>query len=147
MSLLLWQNSDLFSALRDKVNAAISLLNSLGKGNGDAASVNDLLVPIGGGLEWYSGTLPNTSYKFADGSAISRTTYASLFSLIGTSYGEGDGSTTFNLPNKSGNVGVGFNSGDTDYSTLGNSGGFKSITLTSRQSGARGHVHNNGIAS
>jgi len=38
------------------------------------------------------------SYLLIDGSAVSRTTYAALFAVIGTTYGDGDGSTTFNLP-------------------------------------------------
>ena len=51
-------------------------------------------------LDW-AGTIASvpTGWIFCDGSAISRVTYASLFSAIGTIYGVGDGSTTFNLPN------------------------------------------------
>jgi microcystin-dependent protein len=45
--------------------------------------------------------LPN-GYLFCDGSAVSRTTYASLFAAIGTAWGTGDGSTTFNLPDMRG---------------------------------------------
>lgn len=43
-------------------------------------------------------TLPN-GYLLCDGSKVSRTTYKKLFDVIGTTYGNGDGSTTFNLPN------------------------------------------------
>jgi len=43
-------------------------------------------------------TTPPTGYLICDGSAISRTTYSDLFTVLGTSYGPGDGSTTFNLP-------------------------------------------------
>lgn len=46
----------------------------------------------------FAGTTALAGTLFADGSAVSRTTYAALFSLIGTTYGAGDGSTTFNLP-------------------------------------------------
>lgn len=141
MSLITWANSDLFSALRDKFNAVVAVSNAYGLGNGDAASVNNLLVPVGGGLEWYATTLPNSNFKFADGSAVSRTTYAALFALIGTAYGAGDGSTTFNLPNKSSKVAVGFDSTDTDYNALGKTGGYKVITLTSVQSGLPNHDH------
>ena len=49
-----------------------------------------------------AGSSPDTGFIFTDGSAISRTTYAALFAKIGTSFGVGDGSTTFNLPNTSG---------------------------------------------
>lgn len=57
-----------------------------------------IAVPIGT-LQLYAGTVYPTGWLRADGSAISRTTYADLFSIIGTTYGSGDGSTTFNLPN------------------------------------------------
>lgn len=52
-----------------------------------------------GMIKPFAGTTVPTGYLLCDGSAVSRTTYASLFSAIGTTYGSGDGSTTFNLPN------------------------------------------------
>ena len=55
-------------------------------------------APIGTLLLYASATYP-TGWLRADGTAISRTTYADLFAIIGTTYGAGDGSTTFNLPN------------------------------------------------
>lgn len=45
-----------------------------------------------------------SGFLLCDGSAVSRTTYATLFGVIGTTYGAGDGSTTFNLPDLSGGV-------------------------------------------
>jgi len=57
-------------------------------------------APIGTLLLYASATYP-TGWLRADGTAISRTTYADLFAIIGTTYGAGDGSTTFNLPNLS----------------------------------------------
>lgn len=62
-------------------------------------------LPIGSGCDYF-GTVAPTDYMFADGSAISRTEYAELFSVIGTTYGAGDGSTTFNLPDKRSRVSV-----------------------------------------
>lgn len=56
-------------------------------------------VTIGTRLMWHSAT-PPTNYLSCDGSAVSRTTYSELFNTIGTTYGVGDGSTTFNLPNE-----------------------------------------------
>jgi microcystin-dependent protein len=55
-------------------------------------------------LDYWGSATPNSSFAFPTGQAISRTTYATLFSLIGTTYGSGDGSTTFNLPDKTGRV-------------------------------------------
>ena len=45
----------------------------------------------------YSTTVP-TGYLACDGAAVSRTTYAGLFDILGTAHGAGDGSTTFNVP-------------------------------------------------
>lgn len=61
-------------------------------------------IPLGAGIDYWGSTAPNSSFVFPYGQAISRTTYASLYSLIGTTYGTGDGSTTFNLPDKRGRV-------------------------------------------
>jgi len=54
-------------------------------------------TPIGTVLSYAGSTAP-TNYMIADGSEISRTTFPELFGIIGTTYGAGDGSTTFNLP-------------------------------------------------
>lgn len=56
-----------------------------------------LLMPTGVVLP-YAGTAAPSGWLACNGSAISRTLYATLFSAIGTSFGVGDGSTTFNLP-------------------------------------------------
>lgn len=52
----------------------------------------------------YAGASAPSNWLLCDGTAVSRTTYASLFAIIGTSYGSGDGSTTFNLPNATGKI-------------------------------------------
>jgi microcystin-dependent protein len=55
-----------------------------------------------GVIQEWGGTIASipTGYLFCDGSAVSRTTYSALFTAIGTRHGAGDGSTTFNLPDK-----------------------------------------------
>lgn len=55
-------------------------------------------MPTGTVLSFAGNTVPN-NYLLCDGSAVSRSTYANLFKVIGTTYGAGDGSSTFNLPN------------------------------------------------
>lgn len=65
---------------------------------------NPYNVPLGAGLEYWLPTAPNSSFVFPTGQAISRTTYSALFAAMGTTYGTGDGSTTFNLPDKTGRV-------------------------------------------
>jgi microcystin-dependent protein len=54
-------------------------------------------IPVGTVLTWPTGTVPS-GYLECNGSAISRTTYATLFGVISDDYGVGDGETTFNLP-------------------------------------------------
>ena len=62
------------------------------------AWVRNFLTPTGTIIIWSAPT-PPAGYLICDGSAISRTTYARLFNVIGTTWGAGDGNTTFNLPN------------------------------------------------
>ena len=83
-------------------------------------------LPIGSIIPYGSTTVP-VNWLVCDGSAVSRTTYAELFAIIGTNYGAGDGSTTFNLPNYKGRVPVGYDSSDTDFNTIGETGGSKAM--------------------
>lgn len=59
-------------------------------------------VPLASGMDYWGFSAPNSSFAFPAGQAISRTTYSALFTLLGVQYGNGDGSTTFNLPDKRG---------------------------------------------
>lgn len=62
------------------------------------------LVPTGA-IFPYGGTVPPANYLLCDGAAYKRLEYKELFAVIGTSYGGGDGATTFNVPNyKSGSA-------------------------------------------
>ena len=63
-------------------------------------------VPVGGQIPYGGATAP-TGWLLCDGAAISRTTYAALFAVIGTAYGSGDGETTFNVPDKRGCTSIG----------------------------------------
>ena len=77
-----------------------------------------------GTLTQFAGTNAPTGWLICDGSAISRSTYATLFAVIATTYGAGDGSTTFNLPDLRGRVAVGLSSGGaSNVATLGNNDG------------------------
>lgn len=70
----------------------------------DQVAVPDIEAPPAaaevptGGIIAYGGTSAPTGFLLCDGSAVSRTTYAALFAIVGTSFGPGNGSTTFNLP-------------------------------------------------
>lgn len=87
-------------------------------------------IPIGSIVEF--GTLTNipNGWLICDGRAISRTTYDELFKIIGTTYGAGDGSTTFNLPDLRGRVLAGYKSDNTNFNTLGKKGGAETLKLT-----------------
>lgn len=85
--------------------------------------------PIGS-IVGFAGTSVPNNWLIADGSEVSRETYSELFEVIGTYYGEGDGTTTFNLPDMRGKVGVGLLATDEDFNILGNIGGSKTHTQT-----------------
>jgi microcystin-dependent protein len=75
-----------------------------------------------------------------EGQAVSRSTYSNLFATIGIFYGSGDGSTTFNLPNLTGNVPVGYDAAVGAFDAIGKTGGATTHTLTTAQIPA--HTHN-----
>lgn len=78
-------------ALNNKADLDLHNLNNEGKKS----------VTLAGMVMAFAGTTPPAGWLKCDGSAISRTTYSALFNVIGTTYGAGDGSTTFNLPTQS----------------------------------------------
>ena len=95
----------------------------------------------------FAGTVAPPGCLFCDGSAVSRSTYATLFAVIGTTYGAGDGETTFNIPDLSGRVVIGVS----NTHALGTTGGSETVTLTSDQLPTHTHVvpqhgHGNDIA-
>lgn len=103
-----------------------------------------LLPPTGdtlpvGSISAYSGENIPTNWLKCNGQAVSRAGYPELFNTIGTTYGSGDGSTTFNLPNISERVIVG-NNGDGEFS-LGNTGGEKEHALTINEMPSHTHLY------
>ena len=78
-------------------------IDTVGARNTKINSVLQGLMPSGVILPFGGSSAP-TGFLICDGSAVSRTTYSALFDVIGTAYGSGDGSTTFNLPNLSSGV-------------------------------------------
>ncbi len=92
-------------------------------------------VPVGAIIPYGASTAPS-GWLNCDGSAVSRTTYAALFSAIGTTYGAGDGSTTFNVPNLQGTVPLGVQSGT--YA-MGATGGEAQHTLTTNEMPSHNH--------
>ena len=95
-------------------------------------------VSIGSVMGWITDTPPE-GWLLLDGSAVSRLDYSGLFSVIGTVYGEGDGETTFNLPDLRGRVPVG-RSSEADLDKLGNTGGEKTHKLTAAEMPSHTHT-------
>lgn len=96
--------------------------------------------PVGTVLPFAGSVAPN-GYLLCDGSPVSRTTYANLLAAIGTAYGGGDGTTTFNLPDMRGRVPVGKNTGT--FNALGKTGGEETHVTTVNEIPAHGHTVNN----
>jgi len=95
-------------------------------------------ISVAGIISMYGGATAPSGWLLCDGSAVSRTTYADLFTAISTSYGIGDNSTTFNLPNLKGRFPLGYSA----------SAPTKVLTFASRSSdtitvtGSDNHAHN-----
>ncbi len=102
------------------------------------AGVSGDTLPIGSIVEWGSNVIPN-NWLLCNGQAVSRTEYEELFSTIGTIYGSGDGSTTFNLPNFKGRVATGKDESDINFNILGKTGGEKTHTLTIEEMPSHNH--------
>lgn len=88
-----------------------------------------------GMIYMYAGSTSPSGYLICDGSAVSRTTYSALFAIIGTSYGSGDGETTFNVPNMNGRISVGVS----ENYALASVGGSESVSLIAND--LPSHVH------
>ena len=103
-------------------------------------------VPTGT-VSAFAGSAAPTGYALCDGSPVNRTAQAALFSVIGTTYGIGDGSTTFNLPDLRGRVvaGLGESLLGATADTLGQDNGLiantKEHLLTAAESGLPDHTH------
>ena len=70
-----------------------------GKPDGTLTWDGQPLLPVVGIVQAFAGRTTPQGWLLCDGSAVSRTNYAALYAVIGTTYGAGNGSTTFNLPN------------------------------------------------
>ncbi len=99
-----------------------------------------------GAIEGYSSNTIPAGYLLCSGQAVSRTTYSTLFNAIGTTFGSGNGSTTFNLPNLNSDLIVGQDTGDSSFNDINKKGGNKTETLTISQIPSHTHTFTGGTA-
>ena len=71
----------------------------LGTSSGTLTWGGKTIAPVTGKIEWFAFNTAPDGYLVCNGASVSRETYADLFAVIGTTFGSGDGSTTFALPN------------------------------------------------
>ena len=90
---------------------------------------------------WGKATAPN-GYLLCDGSAVSRTTYADLFAVISTTYGTGDNSTTFNVPDLQGK----FPQGKSGTTNLATTGGANTVTVAVTNNQAATNATNQAVS-
>ena len=88
-------------------------------------------IPTATIVPWSSASVPS-GFLECDGSAVSRTTYATLFGIVGTTYGVGDGATTFNVPDLADNVPV----GKSNNKSLASTGGANTVAATGNVGGS-----------
>lgn len=107
----------------------------------DAATKSyvDSMMPLGSFMLYSVNTPPYGIWLVADGSAISRATYSDLYTMIGTLYGSGNGTTTFNIPDLRGRFPVGHDPSDVNMQNVGQTGGEKTHTLTVAEMPSHNH--------
>ena len=108
-----------------------------------AMGVAALVMPSGAMLQWPTATAPS-GFLVCNGAAVSRTIYSALFAVVGTTFGAGDGTTTFNLPDFDNRFAVGAG----DLYSVGATGGSKDAVVVSHTHTATsvdaGHAHTTG---
>jgi len=88
-------------------------------------------IPTATIVPWSSASVPS-GFLECNGAAVSRSTYATLFGIVGTTYGVGDGATTFNVPDLADNVPV----GKSNNKSLASTGGANTVTSTGNVAGS-----------
>jgi microcystin-dependent protein len=108
-------------------------------------------IPTATIIPWSTASVPS-GFLECDGAAVSRSTYAALFAIVGTTYGAGDGSSTFNVPDLCDNVPV----GKSNNKALASTGGANTVAKTGNIAGSTAnatistpqlasHSHNQGV--
>lgn len=144
------QVMSLFAYIQSQVNGnacPATTTSAILKGNGaggtqPAVPGSDYQIPIApGSMIDYGGPTAPSGWLLCDGSAISRSTYSALFTAIGTTWGVGDGLTTFNVPDlrRRATIGAGGTAVAGPANTLGSVGGEEKHVLTTAELAAHNH--------
>ncbi|MBN2010528.1 tail fiber protein [candidate division KSB1 bacterium] len=107
--------------------------------NGRIKDQTGFIAPVGS-IMIYAGATAPQGWLLCNGATYSRTTYSDLYNVIGTLYGDSN-SSNFKTPNLKGHVIVGLNSSETEFSSLGKTGGAKTHTLTTEELPAHSHSY------
>ena len=127
-------------AVQDGV-ATTPSARTLGSGPNQAAPGNDTRFFAPGDIKLSAVSNPQGGWLLCDGSGVSRVTYVDLWNAIGTGYGAGDGSTTFNVPDLRSRVPVGAGTGaGLSNRALGSRSGEENHALTAGESGTNGNA-------
>jgi microcystin-dependent protein len=92
----------------------------------------ETVIPVGT-ISMLGHASPPAGWLICDGAAVSRSTYADLFAVVGVGHGIGDGSTTFNLPDLRGRVPMGLNASDPWFDVMSDYAGNSTHTLTAAE--------------
>ena len=118
-------NSDLVMIVQDGENKSVPSL----KFKSEKTIISKDSLPIGSVIEWYSDEIPD-NWLICDGSAVSRSLYNDLYKVLGTRYGAGNGSSTFNLPDLKDRIPIGKNTSNNNFNVLGKTGGEEQHQMT-----------------
>lgn len=97
-----------------------------------------------GEVKMYAGATAPAGWNLCDGTEASRTSFAGLYAVIGTTYGVGDGVNTFNLPNMKGRVAVGRDAAQAEFDVMGEVGGEKTHTMSIPEMPSHSHTGTTG---
>lgn len=140
-------HDDLYNRLTKAITGQVfSVLGITPDDDGDVTLTKEAIMDIGipdiGTIRMFTGNTAPDMWKICDGSVISRETYSALFAVIGSTYGGGDGSTTFAIPDFKGRspLGVGESTaaGHTEH-TLGQMSGEEKHVLTTDEHASHSH--------
>lgn len=139
--------NDILGGFDDLANIINSVSGALSTFESYVANQFNLIeTPPTGSVCAFAGSTAPSGWLICDGRAVNRILYDNLFQIIGTTYGSGDGSTTFNLPDLRKKIPIGFSSNENGYDNLGDSIGNETHSLTVDELAKHNHSGSTGNA-